>query len=265
VPRRTYGMFAAMAVCLSAFHSNQFKLPAADLCCQSPVVPKPRSTNPKPRPWPARAGRWILVLVAGAIAGLAACDGWVGLTTEDRVHDRLVELKPAPVALVLGTSPRYAREPNPFYLARIKAAQELFTAGKVAGILVSGDNRRSDYNEPARMKADLVRAGVPAEFITMDFAGFRTLDSIARAKSVFRQERVIIVSQRFHAQRALFLAEHYGLDADAYVADEPPLNWRIRVRVREVFARALACLDVWILNRRPHFLGPAEPVRLRPR
>jgi SanA protein len=97
----------------------------------------------------------------------------------------------------------------------------------------------------------------------MDFAGIRTLDSVVRAKSVFQQSRVIVVSQRFHAQRALFLAQHVGLMAEAYVAEEPPMNWRIRVRAREVFARALACLDVWVLHRQPHFLGPAEPVRLR--
>jgi SanA protein len=204
-----------------------------------------------------------LVLAGGAVFGLAACDWWVGVTTEDRVHDKLAELQPAPVALLLGTSPRNAKRPNPFYLARIKAAQQLFAAGKVAGILVSGDNRRADYNEPVMMKADLMRLGVPGQFITMDFAGFRTLDSVVRAKSVFQQTRVIVVSQRFHAQRALFLAQHVGLEADAYVADEPEWNWWIRVRVREVFARALACLDVWVSHRQPHFMGPPQPVQLR--
>jgi SanA protein len=198
-----------------------------------------------------------------AAAGLAACDLWVGATTADRVHDNLAELKPAPVALLLGTSPRVAGRPNPFYSARIKAAQELFAAGKVAGILVSGDNRAADYNEPAMMKADLVRAGVPGEFVTMDAGGIRTLDSVMRAKSVFQQDRVIVVSQRFHAQRALFLAQHAGLEAEAYAAEEPPLNWRIRVRTREVLARALACLDVWVLNRQPRFLGPVEAVKLK--
>jgi len=200
-----------------------------------------------------------------AAAGLAACDWWVGATTEGRVHAKLAELKPAPVALLLGTSPRYAGRPNPFYQARIKAAQELFAAGKVAGILVSGDNRRADYNEPVMMKADLVRGGVPGEFVTQDFAGFRTLDSVVRAKSVFQQNRVIVVSQRFHAQRALFLAQHVGLEAEAYVAEDPQWNWQIRVRAREVFARALACLDVWVLNRQPRFLGPSEPVNLKKR
>ena len=228
-------------------------------------MPQTLPTKPTPRPWLRRAGRGILAVIGCAAVGLAACDWWVGATTGDRVHDQLADLQPAPMALLLGTSPRHAGRPNQYYLARIKAAQELFSAGKVAGILVSGDNRSANYNEPVMMKADLVRAGVPAEFITMDFAGFHTLDSVVRAKSVFQQDRVIVVSQRFHAQRALFLAQHVGLEAEAYVAEEPPLDWRVRVRAREVFARALACLDVWVLHRQPHFLGPVEPVNLQPK
>ena len=228
-------------------------------------MPQTPSTKPNPRRWLRRAERGVLAAIGCAAVGLAACDWWVGATTGARVHDQLAELQSAPVALLLGTSPRHAGRPNQYYLARIKAAQELFAAGKVAGILVSGDNRAFDYNEPLMMKADLVRAGVPAEFITMDFAGFHTLDSVVRAKSVFQQARVIVVSQRFHAQRALFLAQHVGLEAEAYVAEEPPLDWRVRVRTREVFARALACLDVWVLHRQPHFLGPVETVKLQPK
>ena len=108
-----------------------------------------------------------------------------------------------------------------------------------------------------------MRQGVPGEFITMDLAGLRTLDSVCRAQSVFQQKKIIVVSQRFHAQRAVFLAQHIGLDAEAYAAAEPGWNWWIRVRTREVFARVMACLDIWVLNRKPHFLGPVEPVNLK--
>jgi SanA protein len=236
---------------------------AGSLYLNHPVTEIPTS-NRKPGRWLRRTAWGILARAGLAVIGLAACDWWVGAATGGRVHDQLAELQPAPVGLLLGTSPRHAGRPNLYYQARIKAAQELFAARKVAGILVSGDNRAFDYNEPLMMKADLVRAGVPAEFITMDFAGFRTLDSVVRAKLVFQQDRVIVVSQRFHAQRALFLAQHVGLKAEAYVAEEPPLDWRVRVRTREVFARALACLDVWVLHRQPHFLGPVEMVKLQP-
>jgi len=165
---------------------------AGSLYLNHPVTGPP-TINRKPSRWLRRTARVILIVIGCTAVGLAACDWWVGAATGGRVHDQLAELQPAPVALLLGTSPRHAGRPNLYYQARIKAAQELFTSGKVAGILVSGDNRASNYNEPLMMKADLVRAGVPAEFITMDFAGFRTLDSVVRAKSVFQQDRVIVV------------------------------------------------------------------------
>jgi len=206
---------------------------------------------------------WCAAVVIAAAIVLLGCDWLVSASTEGLVHDTLADVTPAPVALVLGTSPRYAGRPNPYYLARIKAAAELFISGKVEGIIVSGDNRRADYNEPAMMRNDLVRQGVPGEFITMDLAGLRTLDSVFRAHSVFQQNKIIVVSQRFHAQRAVFLAQHFGLDAEAYAAAEPGWNWWIRVRTREVFARVMACLDIWVLNRKPHFLGPVEPVELK--
>jgi SanA protein len=224
---------------------------------------KPNVARPKRLRWLRRLIGWFLALAVLATVGFIACDWWVSASTSARVRHQLSAVPAAPVALLLGTSPRVAGQPNPFYLARIEAARELFAAGKVRGILVSGDNRHTDYNEPMFMRADLIRAGVPAEFITLDFAGFRTLDSVVRAKAVFQQSRVIIVSQRFHAERALFVAQHIGLDADAYAAADPGWSWQFRVRLREVFARAVACADVGLLRRQPHFLGPAEPVHLK--
>lgn len=221
-----------------------------------------RSKHSKPVQWLLGAAWAIIFIVGIGAGGLGGCDWWIWVSTKDQVHDRISNVAPAPVALLLGASPRYAGRPNPFYQDRIRAARELYASGKVRGILVSGDNRRPDYNEPARMKADLVRAGVPAEFITMDFAGVRTLDSVARASLVFQQKRIVVVTQRFHAERALFLARHFGIHAVAYAAEEPPLDWKLRVR--EILARALACADVWVLNRQPHFLGAPVAVRLRP-
>ena len=207
---------------------------------------------------------WFAAVVIVAAIGLLGCDWLVSASTDDLVHATLAEVSPAPVALLLGTNRTYAGRPNPYYSARIKAATELFAAGKVAGIIVSGDNRRADYNEPAMMKTDLMRAGVPGEFITMDPGGLRTLDSVVRAQFVFQQKKVVVVSQRFHAQRAIFLAQHFGLEAEGYVAAEPGWNWWMRVRTREIFARVMACLDVWVLDRKPGSLGPVETVRLKP-
>jgi SanA protein len=181
------------------------------------------------------------------------------------VKSQLAALDPAPVALVLGTSRHLVGGgDNAFYFARIKAAAALFASGKVRGLIVSGDNRTQGYNEPAMMKADLVAAGVPAQYITQDFAGFRTLDSVVRAKAVFGQTRLIVVSQEFHAKRAVFIAQHTGIEAQGFAAAQPAWNWQLRVRAREVLARAAVCLDLWVLNRRPHFLGKREPVGLKP-
>ena len=131
-------------------------------------------------------------------------------------------------------------------------------AGKVDGILVSGDNGREDYNEPAQMKEDLVALGVPADYITADYAGFRTLDSIYRAEEVFGLHAYTVVSQPFHLERALYLAGQRGQDVIGYAAYGPAGYWGRRVRAREVLARALAVLDVEVLGREPRFLG--EPV-----
>lgn len=214
---------------------------------------------------PRRVLRWILALLAGALAVSVICDRWVDHAAAPQVTAKLAALEQAPVALVLGTSRQTAGgDDNTFYFARIKAAAALFAAGKVRGIIVSGDNRRHSYNEPAMMKADLVAAGVPAKYITQDFAGFRTLDSVIRAKAVFGQERLIVVSQEFHAKRAVFIAQHAGIEAQGFAAASPAWTWQLRVRAREVLARAAVCLDLWVLHREPHFLGKREPVGLKP-
>ena len=168
----------------------------------------------------------------------------------------------ADVALVLGTARLTGSgRVNSFYAPRLDVAAELFRLGKVRGIIVSGDNSRADYSEPDDMKADLVRRGVPARFVTCDYAGFSTLDSLRRVSRVFGQSRVIVVSQRFHLERALYLARADGLAVTGCAAAEAPLGWRLRVRLREVLARGKAVLDV-AFGRGPKFLGPREQVML---
>ena len=166
------------------------------------------------------------------------------------------------MALLLGTARDFNGRRNAFYTARIEAAAALFHEGKVRGILASGDNGRRDYDEPSDMKMDLIAAGVPAEFITLDYAGFRTRDSVIRAKEVFGQDDLIIVTQRFHAERALFIAREMGIDASAFIAADPTSRVSNRkARAREVLARTLAAADS-LINRQPKFLGDREPVRL---
>ena len=246
--------------------------PAAGSYASPPPPLPPAAQRHTPLPEAGRRNsRKRLRLAALAAAGLlvlaaavpAAIDAMVSASTAGAIASGVDEVEPKPVALLLGTARRtVAGRPNEFYHARIDAAAALFHSGKVQGILVSGDNATRWYNEPIAMQKDLITAGVPAEFITLDYAGFRTLDTVIRAKEVFGQQQVIIVSQRFHAERAIFLARHFGLDASALAAADPTDQSLLKVRAREVLARIAAVLDI-VIGRDPKFLGKPETVRLR--
>jgi SanA protein len=208
--------------------------------------------------------RWLVALLLAPLLFVLGSDVLISLLTDRRIHTDINAVPVMPVALVLGTS-KYNKEGgiNRYYRERIHAAAELFHHAKVRGILVSGDNAYHNYNEPREMRNDLIAQGVPAEYITLDYAGFRTLDSIARAREVFGQQQIIVVSQRFHAQRALFIASAYGIKAHAYAALDVPAPWHIKVRLREVLARTAAVRDV-LSGRGPKFLGKREHVGLKP-
>jgi SanA protein len=130
---------------------------------------------------------------------------------------------------------------------------------------VSGDNDTRGYDEPTDMKRALIQDGVPADKVYCDYAGFRSLDSIVRAKKVFGQERVTIVSQRFHNERCLYLAQSSGLDAVAFNAAGIRFEWALKTYIREAFARVKAVLDVNLLGVGPKFLGPAVSLDEPPR
>jgi SanA protein len=161
-------------------------------------------------------------------------------------------------ALVLGTSPiRRNGGPNQYFLARIDAAANLYEAGKVDRILVSGDNRKKEYNEPEEMKKALVNKGIPEAVIFLDYAGFRTFDSVVRAKEVFGQSEFIVVSQKFHNERAVFIAGKKGIQAVGFNAADVRASFGFLTHVREWGARCKVFLDL-LLGKKPHFLG--DPV-----
>ena len=146
---------------------------------------------------------------------------------------------------------------NLYFSRRIDAAAELYKAGKVDSIIVSGDNHVKGYDEPSDMKEALVNAGVPAERIVCDYAGFRTLDTVVRAKKVFGLNSFIIVSQPDHVRRAVFTARGFGCDAYGYAAKDVTGRSSIKTTIREQLAKIAAVADV-ILRRGPKFLGPHE-------
>ena len=148
---------------------------------------------------------------------------------------------------------------NLYFLRRIDAAAELYKAGKVDCLVVSGDNHVKGYDEPSDMKESLVNAGVPTERIVCDYAGFRTLDTVVRAKKVFGLDSFIIVSQPDHVRRAVFTARGFGCDAYGYAAKDVNGRYSIKTTIREQLAKIAAVADV-ILRRSPKFLGPREPL-----
>lgn len=177
-------------------------------------------------------------------------------TTEDRMYSTVESVPYNKVALLLGTNPvnKWGR-PNPYFTNRINTAAELYHAGKVDFIIASGDNHTRQYDEPTAMRDSLMAHGVPEDRIVLDFAGFRTLDSVVRAKEVFGCDTLTIVSQADHNARALYLARANGIEA---VAVSAPFRAgrlvRTQLALREWLARDKMMLDIWV-GKQPHFLG----------
>ena len=174
----------------------------------------------------------------------------------ERIYTSVDNIPYNKVALLLGTNPlnRWGSA-NSYFTTRVATASELFHAGKVDYIIASGDNHIKEYDEPTAMRDSLVAHGVPEDRIILDFAGFRTLDSVVRAKEVFGCDSLTIISQADHNARALYLAEANGIEAVAVAAPlRAELSVRIRLAIREWLARDKMMLDLW-LGKQPRFLG----------
>lgn len=207
----------------------------------------------------SRGARRLLLLALGGCAVLLTTAHAIDQRVGEHVSDRVRVVPHVQVGLVLGCSERLGDgRSNLFFRRRMAAAAELYRAGKVDYLLVSGDNSRPGYDEPSDMRRALVRAGVPSSRIVLDYAGFRTLDSVLRAKEVFGLTRFTVISQRFHAVRAVFLARQHGIEAYGYAAADVGGADGARVQLRELFSRAFAVLDVSVLSSRPRFSGPRE-------
>ncbi|MDE6491168.1 MAG: YdcF family protein [Muribaculaceae bacterium] len=194
-----------------------------------------------------------MLLVA---AFTAAVNIKVDNATEDKIYSDLTSIPHNRVALLLGTNPlnRYGR-PNTYFTNRILTTAALYTNQKIDYIIASGDNSTTDYDEPTAMRDSLIAAGVPEERIILDFAGFRTLDSIVRAKEIFGCDSLTIITQADHGARALYLAEANGIKAVAAVAPVRAGRLvRTRLALREWLARDKMMLDLWS-GKQPHFLG----------
>ncbi len=205
---------------------------------------------------------WAAALTAGL---MLLINNWVVNNSEAYVYSNWSLLPDNEVGLVLGCSP-YARNgrPNPQFYGRIEAAVQLYQLGKIKKIIVSGANPDSTYNEPRQMWRELTKAGIPSQAITMDFAGVRTFDSVSRAQAVFNLERMTIITQEYHAYRAVFIAKKLGIRVVGYSATSDSIGVFSRTYLREVFARVKAVLDLYVLSTEPKFLGGPEAVNAVP-
>ncbi|MEL6832578.1 MAG: ElyC/SanA/YdcF family protein [Bacteroidota bacterium] len=184
----------------------------------------------------------------------------VDAKTGAKLYDDLAEIPPQKVGLVLGTSRKLANgQGNLFYRYRLEAAYELYSAGKVEYLLLSGDNGTKYYNEPADMQADLIAMGVPEDHIYLDYAGFRTLDSVVRAKAVFGQDAVICISQPSHLARAVYIGQQKDIKMSGYTAQRVNPAYGRTVLFREYLARVKMQLDL-LFGIEPRFYG--EPIQI---
>lgn len=206
----------------------------------------------------------VLAIFLMAVVAILWADHACHAAAAGRIFQSVADVPANSVALVLGTSKTTPRgTANLHFNQRMDAAVALYRSGKVQRLLVSGDNHVKGYDEPSDMRDALIAAGVPTNAITCDYAGFRTLDSIVRAKEVFGLTHCTIVSEEFHCPRALWIARRHGLDAVAFAApDLQSARWTWRVKARESLARVWCACDLYVFRRGPKFSGPREPILL---
>ena len=187
------------------------------------------------------------------------CNYLVCHNAEGRLFTEVDSVPQSEVGLLLGTTPqtRIGRRPNQFFKYRIDAAESLYKACKVKSILISGDENSLDgINEVECMRDSLVARGVPESAIILDGKGFRTLDAVVRATNVYDQHSYIVISQKFHNERAIYLAEHLGLDVEklyGFNAADATSNMAIMTYIREYFARVKVFVDI-ITGKEPRSL-----------
>jgi SanA protein len=202
--------------------------------------------------------RLLKILIVSSFLGIVftlLCNVWVVVRTRPQSYFSVEALPPNDVGLVLGTSKATLDgKENLFFKYRMEAAARLFKEGKVGSLILSGNNDSKYYNEPVDMRNALLKMGIPESALLLDYAGFRTFDSVIRSKGVFKEKNITIISQDFHNARALYIAQNEGINAISFAAQDVPVGYSVRTLVREYLARPKAVLDV-------HFIRPATNLR----
>lgn len=207
----------------------------------------------------ARRIKWSILTDTILIFAVIVCANYaVRHTAKAFIYQNIDSIPQNKAGLLLGTS-KLLRSglPNQYFQNRIQATVDLYKAGKIEVVVISGDNSRKGYNEPEDMKSELMLRGIPEDKIYLDYAGFRTLDSVVRMEKIFGQKSFTIISQKFHNQRAIYIAYAKGLQAVGYNAEDVNAYSAFKTQLREKFARVKLFLDLWT-GKNPKFLG--EPV-----
>lgn len=201
----------------------------------------------------------LLIFIILLLFTALGLDRWISWKTAPYIYEEVQDLPYREVGVVLGTAKYYRTGViNQYYKYRIQGALNAYNSGKVDYLLLSGDNAQQNYNEPMTMRKDLIAGGVNPTHIVMDYAGFRTLDSVVRTRKVFDTNDFIIITQRFHCERALFIARYMGIQAQCFAVASPKNI--LSVRLREFGARLGALADLYLFKREPRFLGPLVPI-----
>lgn len=197
----------------------------------------------------------ILSLSLGLLIFVFLANYVIKSNGSSKVYSNVNDIPSNKVGLILGTA-KYLTNGNVnlYYKYRLSAAIKLYQKGKIKFIIVSGDNSKKSYDEPTEFKKDLIKAGILETNIYLDYAGFRTLDSVVRAKEIFGQENITIISQQFHNERAIYLAEHFNIKAIGFNAKSVSKRYGLKVQLREYLARVKVFVDI-VFNVKPKFLG----------
>lgn len=173
----------------------------------------------------------------------------------DKTYNNIEEVPNTRVGLLLGTS-RFVKSgrKNLYFEYRIKAATSLLKSGKIQYLIISGDNGNKNYDEPTEMKNELIQNGIDSTKLFLDYAGFRTFDSIVRAKEVFGQDTLLVISQKFHNERAIYIANRLDMHAIGFNAQDVQKAYGFKTTIREEFARVKVIVDFWF-GVKPKFLG----------
>jgi SanA protein len=203
----------------------------------------------------------LSIVVFSVVIVILIADTVIRTSSNGSVFSDINKINHNKTGLLLGTS-KYLRsgQTNQYFANRITAAVNLYNAEKIDFIVISGDNSKKSYNEPMDMKEELLKNGIPEDRIFLDYAGFRTYDSVIRMSKIFGQNSFTVISQEFHNRRAIYIAQHFGLNAIGFNAKDVDAYNGFKTKVREKLARVKVFIDI-LTNKQPKFLGEQIEIR----